>query len=104
MLKGLRAPWTRRSGKPSNTSIRRTWDRERAQATSPSHRAEIDAIFSRYLCPPRTSGPRPSLLPWPAPGDRLVSEFCKNFGPQGSWGNIHPRPGVILGDSEAESP
>lgn len=49
MFKGLRAPWTRRSGKPTNASIRRTWDRERARATSPSHRAEIDAIFSRYL-------------------------------------------------------
>ena len=30
-------------------SIRRTWDRERARAMSPSHRDEIDAIFSRYL-------------------------------------------------------
>jgi len=49
MFKGLRAPWTRRSGKPNNASIRRTWDSERAKATSPSHRAEIDAIFSRYL-------------------------------------------------------
>ena len=36
--------------KPGNPeSIRRTWDRERARAMSPSHRAEIDAIFSRYL-------------------------------------------------------
>lgn len=30
-------------------SIRRTWDRERARAMSPSHRDEIDAIFSRYV-------------------------------------------------------
>lgn len=30
-------------------TIRRTWDRERARAMSPSHRDEIDAIFSRYL-------------------------------------------------------
>ena len=30
-------------------SIRRTWDRERARAMSPSHRDESDAIFSRYL-------------------------------------------------------
>ncbi|MFZ9988569.1 MAG: hypothetical protein ACO3ID_03405 [Candidatus Nanopelagicales bacterium] len=30
-------------------SIRRTWDRERSRAMSPSHREEIDAIFSRYL-------------------------------------------------------
>lgn len=30
-------------------SIRRTWDTERANAMSPSHRAEIDAIFARYL-------------------------------------------------------
>ena len=30
-------------------SIRRTWDRERSRAMSPSHRDEIDAIFSRYL-------------------------------------------------------
>lgn len=49
MFKGLRAPWTRRSRKPSDISIRRAWDRERARATSPSHQAEIDAIFSRYL-------------------------------------------------------
>jgi hypothetical protein len=34
-------------GRPE--SIRRTWDRERARAMSPSHRDEIDAIFSRYL-------------------------------------------------------
>ncbi len=36
--------------KPSKpASIRRTWDRERSRAMSPSHRDEIDAIFSRYL-------------------------------------------------------
>ena len=40
--------WLRPSpGRPE--SIRRTWDRERARAMSPSHRDEIDAIFSRYL-------------------------------------------------------
>lgn len=33
----------------SAETIRRTWDRERAKAMSPSHAAEIDAIFSRYL-------------------------------------------------------
>jgi hypothetical protein len=33
----------------SAENIRRTWDRERARAMSPSHRDEIDAIFSRYL-------------------------------------------------------
>ena len=33
----------------SPESIRRTWDRERSRAMSPSHRDEIDAIFSRYL-------------------------------------------------------
>ena len=30
-------------------SIRRTWDRERARAMSPSHRDEIDAIFCAYV-------------------------------------------------------
>jgi len=30
-------------------SVRRIWDRERSRAMSPSHRDEIDAIFSRYL-------------------------------------------------------
>ena len=29
--------------------IHREWDRQRAQALSPSERAEIDAIFSRHL-------------------------------------------------------
>jgi hypothetical protein len=29
--------------------IRRAWARERARSVSPSQRAEIDAIFSRYL-------------------------------------------------------
>ncbi|MGI9197120.1 MAG: hypothetical protein ACR2KE_06620 [Candidatus Nanopelagicales bacterium] len=33
----------------TQASIRQIWDRERAKAMSPSHRAEIDAIFSRYL-------------------------------------------------------
>jgi hypothetical protein len=40
-------PRARRAVTPEG--IRRTWDRERARAMSPSHRAEIDAIFSRYL-------------------------------------------------------
>ena len=30
-------------------SIREEWDFQRAHAMSPSHQAEIDAIFSRYL-------------------------------------------------------
>ncbi len=29
--------------------IQRAWDRERSRALTPSHRAEVDAIFSRYL-------------------------------------------------------
>lgn len=29
--------------------IHREWDRQRARATTPSERAEIDAIFSRHL-------------------------------------------------------
>lgn len=29
--------------------IQRDWDRERARALTPSERAEIDAIFARYL-------------------------------------------------------
>lgn len=30
-------------------SIRDEWDFQRSRAMSPSHQAEIDAIFSRYL-------------------------------------------------------
>lgn len=30
-------------------TIREEWDFQRARAMSPSHQAEIDAIFSRYL-------------------------------------------------------
>ncbi len=30
-------------------SVREEWDYQRARAMSPSHEAEIDAIFSRYL-------------------------------------------------------
>ena len=30
-------------------SVRQMWDRERDQAMTPAERAEIDAIFSRYL-------------------------------------------------------
>lgn len=41
--------WLRPGRAHTPESIRRTWDRERARAMSPSHRAEIDAIFSRYL-------------------------------------------------------
>lgn len=41
--------WLRPNRAHTPESIRRTWDRERARAMSPSHRAEIDAIFSRYL-------------------------------------------------------
>ncbi|MFM9133834.1 MAG: hypothetical protein ACKOT0_00100 [bacterium] len=29
-------------------TIRQMWDRERALALTPAHRAEIDAIFSRH--------------------------------------------------------
>lgn len=29
-------------------TVRQLWDRERAHALTPAHRAEIDAIFSRY--------------------------------------------------------
>jgi hypothetical protein len=32
-----------------NRSIREEWDFQRHHAMSPSHRDEIDAIFSRYL-------------------------------------------------------
>jgi hypothetical protein len=32
-----------------NRSIREEWDFQRSHAMSPSHQAEIDAIFSRYL-------------------------------------------------------
>ena len=31
------------------SSIEREWDRLRAEALTPSHRAEIDAIFSRQV-------------------------------------------------------
>lgn len=41
--------WLRPRPASHPASIRRTWDRERARAMSPSHRDEIDAIFSRYL-------------------------------------------------------
>ncbi len=34
---------------PARQQIYREWDRQRAQAMSPSERAEIDAIFSRHL-------------------------------------------------------
>ena len=30
------------------TSYQRSWDRARAEAVSPSHRVEIDAIFSTH--------------------------------------------------------
>lgn len=43
------ATWLRHRRDASEASIRRTWDRERSKAMSPSHQAEIDAIFSRYL-------------------------------------------------------
>jgi len=43
------AQWLRPRRDTSAANIRRTWDRERAKAMSPSHAAEIDAIFSRYL-------------------------------------------------------
>lgn len=33
----------------SVSSIERQWDKLRAEALTPSHRAEIDAIFSRHL-------------------------------------------------------
>ena len=31
------------------TKIYRQWDRLRSEALTPSHRAEIDAIFARHL-------------------------------------------------------
>jgi hypothetical protein len=31
------------------TSYQRSWDRARADAFHPTHRAEIDAIFSQHL-------------------------------------------------------
>ncbi len=39
----------RQRRRPTLESVRLTWDRERAKAMSPSHAAEIDAIFGRYL-------------------------------------------------------
>ena len=33
----------------SNSDIYREWDRMRDEALTPSHRAEIDAIFSRSI-------------------------------------------------------
>ena len=33
----------------SNASIYREWDRLRAEALTPSHRSEIDAIFGRQI-------------------------------------------------------
>ena len=41
--------WLRPHRGASPESIRRTWSLERSRAMSPSHQAEIDAIFSRYL-------------------------------------------------------
>ena len=32
---------------PTKVDVHREWDRLRAEALTPSHRAEIDAIFSR---------------------------------------------------------
>jgi hypothetical protein len=32
-----------------STSYQRNWDRARAEAINPTHRVEIDAIFSQHL-------------------------------------------------------
>ncbi len=41
--------WLGGREQPGDTeTVRQMWDRERAQALTPAHRAEIDAIFSRY--------------------------------------------------------
>lgn len=33
----------------SNLSVRQMWDREREAARTPAEKAEIDAIFARYI-------------------------------------------------------
>jgi hypothetical protein len=40
---------TENSKMRQHRSIHRDWERQRANATGPSHLAEIDAIFSRYV-------------------------------------------------------
>lgn len=45
----MRTFLNRLRGNLRERSIREEWDLQRAKAMSPSHRAEIDAIFSRYL-------------------------------------------------------
>lgn len=37
------------NGTAARRHIQRAWDRERSRAVTPSHRAEVDAIFARYL-------------------------------------------------------
>ena len=45
----MRTFWNRIRTNARNRSIREEWDYQRSHAMSPSHQAEIDAIFSRYL-------------------------------------------------------
>jgi len=45
----MRNFWNKVRTNARNRSIREEWDFQRAHAMSPSHQAEIDAIFARYL-------------------------------------------------------
>jgi hypothetical protein len=45
----MRNFWNRLVTNARERSIREEWDFQRARAMSPSHQAEIDAIFSRHL-------------------------------------------------------
>lgn len=47
--KGMRNLLNRIRSNARTRSIREEWDFQRSHAMSPSHKAEIDAIFSRYL-------------------------------------------------------
>jgi hypothetical protein len=46
-LRSLR--WFRKSDGTGSADVTVTWDRMRSQATTPSERAEIDAVFSRQV-------------------------------------------------------
>jgi hypothetical protein len=45
----MRSILNRFRAKSRYRSLREEWDFQRSRAMSPSHRDEIDAIFSRYL-------------------------------------------------------
>jgi len=45
----MRNFWNRVRANARQRSVREEWDFQRSRAMSPSHQAEIDAIFSRYL-------------------------------------------------------